>query len=71
MHEKENMQMKILPRKKVEETSRNNRTRSGKPPGAKDKIEETSSPGSPGMQILARYSITLKGLMKAVEIACI
>ncbi len=55
----------------MEETSMNNRTRSGKPPDAKDKIEETPSPGSPGMQILARYPITVKALMKAMEIACV
>ena len=55
----------------MEETPKNNRTHSGQPPGATDKIEETPSPGSPGMQILARYQITVKDLMKAVEIACI
>ncbi|MGA3209110.1 MAG: hypothetical protein ABSE05_14985 [Syntrophales bacterium] len=63
--------MKMFPEKKMEETSMNNRTRSGKPPDAKDKIEETPSPGSPGMQILARYPITVKALMKAMEIACV
>jgi len=63
------MQMKMFPGKKMEATLKNNRTHSGEPPGATDKIEETPSPGSPGMQILARYPITVRGLMKAVEIA--
>ena len=65
------MRMKIFPEKKMEETSKNNRTHSGERPGATDKIEDASSPGSPGMRILSRYSITVDTLMKAVKIACI
>jgi hypothetical protein len=63
--------MKMLSEKKMEETSKNNRTHSGEPPGVTDKIEDAPSPGSLGMRILSRYSITADTLMTAVEIACI
>jgi len=53
---------------KKEETLRNNRTHSGQPPGVTDKIEETPSPGRPGMCILTRYPITVNTLMKAVGV---
>ena len=57
--------------KKKEENLKNNRTHSGEQSGVTDKIEDTPSPGSPGMRILSRYSITVDTLMTAVEIACI
>jgi hypothetical protein len=60
-----------IPGKKMEETLKNNRTHSGEPPGVTDKSQHTPSPGSPGMRILKRYPITVKTMMKAVEIACI
>ena len=60
--------MKMFPEKKMEDTSRNNRTHSGQPPGVTDKIEETPSPGRPGMRILTRYPITVNTLMKAVGV---
>jgi hypothetical protein len=56
---------------KKEEALRNNRTHSGEPSGVTHKSDEAPSPGSPGMRILSRYSITVDTLMKAVEIACI
>jgi len=56
---------------KKEENLKNNRTHSGEPPGVTHKSDEAPSPGSPGMRILSRYSITVDTLMKAVKIACI
>jgi hypothetical protein len=63
--------MKMSPEKKMEEALKDNRTHSGEPPGVTDRIEDTPPPGSPGMRILSRYSITVDTLMTAVEIACI
>ena len=63
--------MKMFPEKEMEDTSKNNRTHSGEPPGVTHKSDEAPSPGSPGMRILSRYSITVDTLMNAAEIACI
>jgi hypothetical protein len=63
--------MKMSPEKKMEEVLKDNRTHSGEPPGVTDRIEDTPSPGSHGMRILSRYSITVDTLMTAMEIACI
>ena len=57
--------------KKKEENLKNNRTHSGEQSGVTHKSDEAPSPGSPGMRILSRYSITVDTLMKAVKIACI
>jgi hypothetical protein len=68
MREKENMQMKMFPEIKMEETPKNNRTHSGEQPGVTDKSQQTPSPGSPGMRILSRYSMTINNVMKAVGV---
>jgi len=60
--------MKMFPEKEMEDTSKNNRTHSGEPPRVTDNIQETSSPGGPGMRILSRYSITVETLMKVVGV---
>jgi hypothetical protein len=33
-----------------------------------DNTQETPSPGSPGMRILSRYSVTINNLMKVVGV---
>ena len=63
--------MKMFPEKKMEEALKDNRTHSGEQPGVTDEIHKTPPPGSPGMRILSRYSMTVDTLMIAVEIACI
>ncbi|MGZ3593444.1 MAG: hypothetical protein ACXWL9_07220 [Syntrophales bacterium] len=63
--------MEKVQSRKMDETSQNNRTHSGEPPGVTDKIEDAPALGSLGMRIMSRYSMTVETLMTAVEIACI
>ena len=63
--------MEMFQSEKKKENIKNNRTHSGEPSDVTHKSDEAPLPGSPGMRILSRYSITVDTLMKAVKIACI
>ena len=62
------MQMKLFPDKKMDEASKNNRTHPGEQPGVTHKSDEAPSPGSTGMRILSRYSMTVNNLMKVAGV---
>jgi hypothetical protein len=62
------MQIKLFLDKKMDEASKNNRMRSGEQPGVTHKSDEAPSPGSTGIRILSRYSMTVNNLMNVVGV---